>query len=76
MGLFHWKYGFVLYFLVGFVFGFVLVFFLLFKSFRSVRKCTDGVTAAWGAVQVPGTSYSESSLFSGWLCHFFFYFSH
>lgn len=57
---------------VWFCFG----FFLLFKSFRSVRKCTDGVTAAWGAVQVPGTSYSESSLFSGWLCHFFFYFSH
>lgn len=74
MGLFHWKYGFVLYFLVGFVC--VFFFFLLFKSFRSVPKCTDGVTAAWGAVQVPGSSYSESSLFSGWLCPFFFYFSH
>lgn len=49
------------------VFGFGFFFFLLFKSFRSVRKCTAGVTAAWGAVQVPGSSYSESSLFSGWL---------
>lgn len=44
-----------------FVVFFGFVFF--FKSFRIVCRKNEDVIAAWGAVEVLGSSYSESLLF-------------
>lgn len=39
------------------------LFFFFFKSFRIVCRKNEDVIAAWGAVEVPGSSYSKSLLF-------------